>query len=368
MAAAPQVNPNVQTVPAPQEADTRTLAQALPGLSDLPVAADGENGFALFNLDWQNRRAEMSRLDMSVAFARGRETLPTSPQQQQSTLNDLIPVALGHDDFEVFRDQPNAFWQQVQQISQRTETGSRYERFLNEMQSSRLPLGEFVKTLPPGERQVFMARTQLDRTFGPGIFGEDGVTLSREGQAQVLAFRDALRMSPPSNPVPESAGKTAESPVPQRATLPTVSPRPAVPEIKTPIIETSPARVSSNAGSEGSPAVPFSISRRENGAAMCAALVNGTFASIEEHRNADGLSVGWRPARVDTFDDRVAGFSAGATGSLFGAAVGEVLPKNGDDAGGVLGFISGVVAGVDVDRGFRWLAAGGRQLNAAEGF
>lgn len=155
------------------------------------------------------------------------------------------------------------------------------------------------------------------------------------------------------NPTLQNAAPTAFSP-----TAPNNQP-----DAPTALPETFVARVLTDAAAENPPN-NNAATQRNDGTMIGGALINGAFAAIENYQNLRDDRIGDGRAGANSFDENGNGSAAGATGALFGAAVGTFVSSAETAVGGVLGFVSSVVVGVEADRGLRWLGAGGTTFGA----
>ena len=410
----------------------------IPQTEESAQASGNENGAVLSKREWLNRQAEDRKQELITVFFGGtggiqdghaindvttepiedyaintditentlitKNTLKTDITENtvitdepenltELSFDDLISLAIEHEDFADFRNQPKKFWQQVRQMSEtrcveadsdETRATSsynefKYNEFLTDMQAKGLSPREYAKTLPPNERTVFLARFQLEEIFGASIFNDDGVTLSENGQIRVREIlnktdasgekmSDEKSATPfiPGVAVPQSSnGIASGNTTLQNASFDMTShlrdtpfdtaPQ-TVPGASPTMLESYSTRISTNTNSESATAVG-AVSRRDSGAAIGGALINGAFISVDNYQNLEHNEIGGSRAVGNVFGETGNGFAAGATGAMFGAAIGGVIPGAGTDVGGVLGFVSGVVVGVEADQGLRWLGA-----------
>lgn len=387
------------------------LAETLPVEIPLPISGN-ENGSVFFNLDWQSQQAEDRRQALTTAFF-GDGSLPESIQPEitrdenrylqniaETNWNDLVNLAKDHEDFDNFRRQPENFWRAVRQLSEPrrvevtidnetvTQTVSQYEELLTAMQENQLSPQSFAQTLPPNEQAVFLACCQLDETFGAPS------PLQPAGENEPTAFPNADTPREYSSENQRAGEFTAAAENGEEITfgatetaffggnptdLTTV-------RIEDKTFETTRDDASPNAlgaanliltdnaagrftgGSNSESANVSAVSRRESGVAMGGALISGALNSIEDYRQVENRAVGGSRAVGNFYDVNGGGFAAGATGAMMSAAIGSVIPGAGTDVSGVLGFVSGVVVGVEADQGIRWLGADGNHTNAVKGF
>ena len=261
------------------------------------------------------------------------------------------------------------------------------------MNAKKLSPDEFAETLPPKDREMFKARYQLDVTFGTKILTGDEVNTVQTGQfrvretvaennVQVAAlpkeihvFSHEGKIAPLENAPALTSREIAvgaENVVPSSANTfidsePKIiesndlkfqdkSSQVAVGGNANPILTDGGATRAVNhyAVSENSSNVS-AVGRRDGGAAMGGALISGAFTSIENYKNAESRGIGGSHSigNTDIYGRSV--FSAGATGVMMSAAIGSVIPNADATVGGVLGFISSVVVGVEAEQGLRWL-------------
>ena len=327
--------------------------------------------------------------------------------------NDLVDLIGGNRDFSDFQNETPEFWHEVRQFSETnvfqsedgTETTgvSKYENRLTEMQSKELSPEEFAETLPPKEREVFKARNQIDETFGANLFESDGVTLSETGQSRVreVALENGQTIVLPANARFEShEGKPVafvEKAVPENENekiVPVLTRREIINNAKnavvfgenipnrplskriesgeiklqdkstqvavgnsttSTVIDNGAARVVNNMVADNSSSVN-SIVRRDGGAAMGGALINGSLASFDNFKNTENKGVGNSNSVGNANFNGGKSFAAGATGTMMSAAIGSLIPGSDAVVSGVVGFISGVVIGAEADQGLRWLS------------
>lgn len=286
-----------------------------------------ENGSVRFNHEWLHVQADTLRHNLTTSLHAGLEN------HDKLHWKDVILILIEHPDLTKFRGMSEQFWQQVLQISQNTGDGSRYDQLLAQMWASGMSASEFAQTLPPNERMAFLARFQIDQTFGGNFFAKDGLMLTEQGQVRLMQFLTG------SN-VPVSEPRVAPQPQPQ----PAVSER---------IAESFLTKVLNNAPTENT------FVRRDGIAYSGTALINGGSISANDQRNFDNYQI-HIPLTLASFLTEIReSFSAGATGAMFGAVVGDVVPNSGSDAGGVLGLVSGVMAGIDAEQALQSLGTGG---------
>ena len=141
-----------------------------------------------------------------TAFERTQRNTPTQQTEQKTptpikTLDNLIERAQDHPAFEKFRDRPAGFWHDVREMSEvtieksvfRGETvtraTSRYAELLDRLQRTGNNLAAFLETLPPRERDVFLARYLMDKILDAGkLLHGAGVELNRQGEFELKTF------------------------------------------------------------------------------------------------------------------------------------------------------------------------------------
>lgn len=332
-----------------------------------------------------------------------RTSFYSSDDSNHLSWDDFVNLAADNKDFSGFRNESSDFWRGVRQISEaktfetgdgiKTEGVSKYDELLTEMKSEKLSLDDLAETLPPKDREIFKARYQIDKTFGANIFKSDGVTLNETGQSRVreIAFESGQIVALPPD-VRQELREEKNSPVGD--TVPVLTRREIIADAKKPVMfgeevakiplsektesgelkfqdkssqiavgnnnnpllaENGATRVVNNPVSDTSSNVN-SVVRRDGGAAMGGALINGSFASIDNFKNAENKEISGSHLVGNTNFDGSQSFAAGATGAMMSAAIGSLIPGSDAVIGGVVGFISGIVVGVEADQGLRWLS------------
>lgn len=263
---------------------------------------------------------------------------------------------------------------------------SKYEKLVSEMHEKKLSPDKFAETLPPKEREIFKARYRLDVTFGAETTAKNNLTPDQAGQFCVgenVVDNNLQTAAPPEEihtfslentatltnreiaagteiVVPFSGNTFADSESKiielNNLKFQDKSSQVAVGNNTNPVLtDSGTARtVNHYATSENSSNVN-AVTRRDGGAAMGGALISGAFTSIENYKNAESGQIGGSHSigNADVYGRSV--FSAGATGVMMSAAIGSVIPNSDASVGGVLGFISSVVVGVEAEQGLRWL-------------
>ena len=393
-----EFQPNGQTPGVIQNPEL-AIEQEIQLIEYLLQANGDENGAVYFKLDWQSQQAKHLRQALATIYG----TTPTEQNQTEkltgSTWRDLINLARDHKDFKEFRRSPENFWQQVRQMSEpkivkddngnETRTASRFDKLLADMQSKKMSLNDFVQTLPPNERAVFKAAYQLTQTFGANLFN-DGAMPNEAAQTRFSEVpTDASRAAVlregkfiPSTGAPaatpgeimfgaksaallgasvapqNSNGVASGNPALQNTALPVASPTAlgSAAGASSIIPENLAARVLNNSA-PASATNTGAAQPRDSGTVIGCALISGAFAAVEHYQNSENLKIGGSRAGENNFGEG-GGFAAGATGAMFGAAVGTVVSGAETVVSGVLGFVSSVVVGVEVDQGLRWLVEG----------
>ncbi len=265
---------------------------------------------------------------------------------------------------------------------------SDYEKLVAEMNARKLSPDEFAETLPPKDREIFKTRYQLDQTFGmKNLIGDDVNSVQTEQLrvSETAVEKKFQAAAPPKEThVFSLEGENSPTLTSRKIAAGTETLVPfsgnTFADSKPKIIEsndlkfqdkssqvavggnTNPITADSGAGrginhnvvSESSSNVS-AVGRRDGGAAMGGALINGAFASIENYKNAESgqINGSYSIGNTDVYGRSV--FSPGATGVMMSAAIGSVIPNSDATVGGVLGFISSVVVGVETEQGLRWL-------------
>ena len=347
-----------------------------------------------------------------------KDTLGDNPKDiAKQTFDNLFARAKEHSDFKQFRDQPKEFWNQVRQMSEirvvetfvkgnfEPRATSRYGELLEIMNRSGGGLDKFLAKLPPGEREVFAARYQMDKTFGADkLFVGSGISLNERGE---FALREFLANNGKSADLPlhtilsmlggdASALSSADMDLVLNLFQNGLSGK-ELQLLKTALLNGG--QMLLNADSAALLSMSFAL--HQNADAMMslenvvlelllpqmfnekfaaqfaaqhasenanfaeqaakrateqlfpAALINGALETIEKYQQPVYQTVG---LGVNNNSDNIFGFSAGATGAIMGATVGCVVPLSEQSAGETLGFAASVVVGL-ADSGLRSLGA-----------
>lgn len=245
----------------------------------------------------------------------------------------------------------------------------------------------FLASLPPGEREVFQARYQINQTFGASelFAGGRGIALDENGQFPLRVFlssnniaadfpllRSALGLGLSNLSAEEiqlllnsqflfSGGSAALLGL----SLALYQNAGAMLSLKDVAIERFMAQGMASEQSSAPLALAQSIlengkvydaaARRAMEGWIAGALISGALNVIEKYRKAS-----YQPIDVwmddEAADDAGFRFSAGATGAMMGATIGCVVPLAEKSATEVLGFASSVVVGLK-DSGLRSLGA-----------
>lgn len=345
--------------------------------------------------------------------------LPAQNQQSNNLLKqswqDLVNNASQHQDFENFRHESPKFWDSVVKMSElRTvetyingqvepRVTSRYGELLQILnrQGGAAHLENFLNNLPSGEREVFLARYQINQTFGANeLFAGRGIMPDVSGRfpLQVFLSENGKNLQVPVNTliglfggdaVAIATGKTAALFEqngfaasyqfllnPKSAALlslslalyqninallsideltPEAFLQKAASEFVAPALTQNQARASSKNTFEKAETENVIISKRFSDETLVGgALINGALKTIEKYRQAK-YTVASFPAGSDDSPYGF-GFAAGATGAMMGATIGSVVPLAEKSVGEILGFASSVVVGL-TDAGIRTLGA-----------
>ena len=347
-----------------------------------------------------------------------RESSGDNPKDiAKQTFENLFARAKEHGDFKQFRDQPKEFWSQVRQMSEirviesfvkgnfEPRAVSRYGELLEIMNRNGGGLDKFLATLPPGEREVFAARYQMDRTFGADkLFVGNGIVLNERGE---FALREFLANNGKSADLPlhtilsllggdVSALSSADMDLilnlfqnglsgkelqllktallnggqillnADSAALLSMSfalhqNADAMMSLENIVMELLMPQMSNEkfaaqfAAQHASENAHFAeqAAKRTTEQLFPAALINGALETIEKYQQPVYQTVG---LGVNNNSESIFGFSAGATGAIMGATVGCVVPLSEKSAGETLGFAASVVVGL-ADSGLRSLGA-----------
>ncbi len=396
-------------------------------LIELPPEKIGsENGAIFFELDRQNQQAENLRQRLTANFS-DTLTAPeptadltnSNNREIEPASEDLMFLSNNHEDSAELPRSPNNLRQQISQLSEpliiRDENGNqrqmttRFDKPAAKMNEQNFPLKKFAETLPPNKKDALAARFQPQQTFGANVSNvtADGEVLP--DKAAQTSFRDDstnavdsvaefhngelplpgettiasdektlfgaeieaiigaknLPINEPAASAPQkskifTAGSAA---LPNAApeALPKFTPADSAPE-KT-IKPESFVRGNLNFTAAENKADHGAIVRHDDAKEIGGALINGAFAAVENYKNAE------KPKTRDSEAGRNiygagGGLAAGVNGAMFGAAVGKVIPGAGKYVGGVLGFVSGVIVGVESDRGWRLSGTGAMNFQA----
>lgn len=334
------------------------------------------------------------------------------------TWNTLVNAAREHKDLSAFRDQPKQFWKDVRQMSElrvvesfaggkaEPRVVSRYGELLKQLARQGGGLQSFLSTLPPAERTVFLARHQINQTFGAGeLFAGKGFTLDKRGDFPVRVFlshngknvelpphtilsllsggnADGLPkdFSAANGALPDSYAlftngefllntKTAALLGLSLALYQNVAVTLSLTDVTAEILQqnqllgdffpTAPNAPIDQSAEGLSNQTAFensrngeNVLRRASDGNVAGALINGTFATIDEYRKGNYQSDG--VSESSDLGNSIFGFSAGATGTMMGATVGCIVPLAEKSVGEILGFAASVVVGLS-DNGLRSL-------------
>ncbi len=119
--------------------------------------------------------------------------------------------------------------------------------------------------------------------------------------------------------------------------------------------ETSAARIAHQQNSDT--AQTNSALQRETNAAVGGALINGAAKTAEDFPQLENVQIGDSSSSSSFYDSAEGIFAASATGTMMSAAIGSIVPSAHGAVSGVLGFVSGVVVGIEADQGLRWLSS-----------
>lgn len=310
------------------------------------------------------------------------------------TLDDVISFARDHENFTEFKDQPKEFWDRVKQMSDvqivkkyanghfEPRANSRYGELLEKFNRYGSQGFVFLNSLPEGEKQVFQARHLLDQQFGVDeLFIGRGVIIDKSGN---FAVRELLANNAKNFAAPLSTvlglfnGKFSEN-----SAAPLFAGEQFLLNAKTaallglsltlyqnlntklPLTDAAlpdvPPKFSEKAGENGGARFiennldgsKIAAERRADNFQIAAALISGALVANRDDKD-------FKNARFDRWKagETILGnvFSAGATGAMFGAILGCVVPLAENNAATALSFASSVVIGTS-ERGLKYLSA-----------
>lgn len=331
------------------------------------------------------------------------------------TWKDLLGQAKQHKDLETFRREPQKFWDDVRKMSElrtvetyvngklQPRVSSRYGDLLellnrltdknDKNNGGTARLANFINSLSSAEKNVFLARHQINRTFGANeLFAGRGIALAKNGQfplqtflstsgknqefsaAGILSLIGGDLGSEAAAALLEDGGVFSNAQLLFNgkssallglslalyqnldALLSLEEVVPEVPLPKTPnepVVAPAP-RLLVKSFSESAETDFAALQIMDGETLAAAALINGALATIEQYdrisrQSLDSLS----DLKADDAGFR---FSAGATGAMMGATVGCIVPLAEKGVGEILGFASSVVVGL-TDSGLRSLGA-----------
>ena len=434
-------------LPTVPNADVHIDKKAAPKTDEQIPKNPKEDAAILFDKKWQNSQADARRNNLTTLISDVKKLLPTERnsdlqrnlqhdsnfqrgverdsnlqsrlEQAKNLLNlstdDLVSLAAKHKDLESFHGETKKFWDDVKKMSEirivetfvngkpEPRAASRYGdllALLNRHESGGGNLQKFLTSLPRDERNVFLARYQINRTFGANeLFAGRGVALDGNGRFPLQIFLAAngknahvsvsamLSLiggdisSEAATTVLEKNGVFLNSPflldgksaalngfglalyqnINALLSLNELAPEEFSPKTlpetfspKTPGETTVASRLNSKNTFENAEIANLAARRAAGEALAAGALINGALLTIEKYRKAKISNADlWADVETDNAGFR---FSAGATGAMMGATVGCVVPLAEKSLGEILGFAASVVVGL-TDTGLRSLGA-----------
>ncbi len=323
-----------------------------------------------------------------------------------STMTD---AAKSNPDFAAFKGKPDAFWKKVE--------GFDYDKALTGAKRAGLTPENYAKTLPKAQQDVFMARRQVQNSFGASeLYTGNGMTKRPDGQNSGAGVREfwtdndpiagqqkqafiELNADAKSNKV-ETVSRPnviADNPLRLRSEMKTgaiggavVSGVTSLPQVfdqarsgdyagaaKTFAVNTGTgatigalssgaerivgrgienqlARSSSALFSGTSGSAARQIAGRVGGAGVIGGVVNGGFAAYDQIGAYKRGEVSGSQAIGTVVGESAVGVGAGLAGAAAGAAIGSVIPIAGTAVGAVVGFVVGVGAGWVADKALRY--------------
>lgn len=417
-----------------QAAERRNNLSAMIPHSDNNAQTERRNNASAMISNGENHApAERGKSNAPQQFEQTKDTVnvPRQFEQAKNTVNkswdDLVNLAREHKDLKSFSSEPKKFWDEVKKMSElrvvekyvngklEPRVASRYGDLLEMLNrytdngskgksadggiGSRLQ--SFLTSLPKSERNVFLARYQINQTFGASelFAGRRGVALNKNGQFPLQNFlsangknqelsassvlsllggdvseKEVAKLLEQSDIFlgsqllinPKSAALLglglalcqninallALDEIVQEAFIPKQSQETNAPKILNEPIAAP--RFNAKNVVENSETFNVAATKRAGEMLAAGALVNGALATIERYNKVKRQSLDlWADAKADDAGFR---FSAGATGAMMGATVGCVVPLAEKGIGEILGFASSVVVGL-TDSGLRSLGA-----------
>lgn len=395
----------------------------------------------LFDKNWHKAQAEMRRSSLTTMIPGGENRAPVAHESvahRQTeragnllnfSMDDLIALAVQHEDLKSFRHETREFWSEVKKMSEpRTietyvngkpvqRVASRYgdllallDRFVGGGGSSKDGnknagvnftnngrFEKFLSALSTAERSVFLARHQLNQTFGANelFAGRRGVALDKSGQFPLDVFLSSngknaqisaqqilsllggdLSGKEAATALLKGTGVLLNNQLLLNAnssallglslalyqninallSLGELVPEAFLPKqaSEPPVAFKQQQNLTAKNTFENAEIAATTARRAAGEQTAAGALINGALLTIEKYRKAKLSNVGlWADAARDDASFR---FSAGATGAMMGATIGSVVPLAEKGCGEILGFASSVVVGLS-DSGLRSLGA-----------
>ena len=317
--------------------------------------------------------------------------------QMHKTLDVLIDRAKEHHDFERFRNQGENFWRGVREMSDvkilksefrgdiQIRVFSRYAELIERFAREGGKLDQFLNSLPRHEREVFLARFQMEKTFGAGkFFVHDGLVLTERGE---FALKNFLQAGGKTSDLPASilfafangdlpieeflflnnslfAGQLFASKgaallsltlalaenINQMLPLEVLLSNAALTNLLSKNGEFALSQLLNNfAANQTTP----QTDKRANEQILVGALIGG---ALSKSKTTDESQSKIRVAPWQTGEQATSPlFAAGATGAMLGAAIGCLVPLAETAAGAALNYAASVVVG-STERGLRSLS------------
>lgn len=357
-----------------------------------------DNGATVFNRNWNNSQASNRRDVLMFLLTGDAQQIPHSTTEQtvthqtrqvqnlvNQTWESLVNTAREHADFTRFDNQPKDFWDNVRQMSDvkivdtyvkgklEPQVVSRYGTLLESFNRQGGQLNSFISSLPMAERDVFLARYQLNQTFGATeLFVGNGIALDKNGQFPLREFLS-------------NNGKNVDLPI--QTFLGLIGGGVRLNELSTSLfingqmllndktaallslslslyqnINSSLSATLLNILNESKTAsasletalINNAKERPVTNSLLVAALINGTLTTIENYRELKNKT--FNTWIGNDAEPRKLRFSAGATGAMMGAVIGCISPMAESRSSEVIGFAASVVVGL-ADGGMRKLGA-----------
>lgn len=368
--------------------DLRNSLLAMVSDNNLASVSHGNSG---------NARQTAASSDASLPGANTQNRATNSPQNPvqivNQTIDDLISTAQNHEKFTEFKSQPKEFWNQVKQMSEvqvtekyvnghfESRATSRYGEILEKFNRYGTQGFVFLNSLPENESRAFQARHLMNQQFGANeLFIGRGVVIDQAGNffvREMLAnngkeggaslntllgilggkysenaaslFANGQLLLNPKTAALLSLSLTLYQNINTKLPLADAAIFAAPPNLAGKPNENGGARVLEN----NLESAKITAERRADNSPIVAALINGGLTARKEESELEKTRADRWKTGAQVFGTP---FSAGATGAMFGAVLGCIVPLAEKNAGTALSFASSVVIGTS-ERGLKYLSS-----------